>query len=124
MSQATSANTVVKTFTAGGVIQPNTFVKESSGTVVTATVAGAAVGVYIGSEACASGDKVSIAVLGPCKVSADGTSAIAIGAKLQSNASAVAVVNVTAGQIVQGMALEPLASGTAVIEMLLAPHSI
>lgn len=117
MSQATSANSVVRTFVAGGVIHPGHCVTLSSGTVIEASGANAANGVYVGEANCASGDHVPICLAGPCKVFADATAAIALFANLATDASGHAVVDTTDKHKLIGQALEPLASGTGFIEI-------
>lgn len=121
MSQAASANAWVRTFTAGGVINPGHAVVISAGTVVECTAADTFFGVYIGTEACASGDLVSICVGGICKVFADGTSAISIGSLLGNDSSGHFAVNATDKDLIAGRALEALASGTGFIEAVVGP---
>lgn len=117
MSQATSANSVVRTFVAGGVIHPGHCVTLSGATVIEASGANAANGVYIGEANCASGDHVPICLAGPCKVFADATAAIALFANLATDASGHAVVDTTDKHKLIGQAMEPLASGTGFIEI-------
>lgn len=113
---------VVCSHVANGVIHAGHFVKvDTDGGMLEATVAQAAYGVYIGESDCALGDVIPVCVLGSCKVWADGTSAIARGVYLATDASGHAVVDSTSGHKIQGMALEALASGTAFIEMLVCP---
>lgn len=117
MSQATSANSVVKTFVAGGVIHAGHCVTVSGTTVIEASGANAANGVYVGESDCASGDNVSICLAGPCKVFADATAAITLFANLATDGSGHAVVDTTDKHKLIGQALEPLASGTGFIEI-------
>lgn len=117
MSQAASANSIVRTFTAGGVIHPGHCVTLSGGNVIEASGANAASGVYVGAENCASGDHVEICIAGPCKVFADATAAIALFANLATDGSGHAVVDTTDKHKLIGQAMEPLASGTGMIEI-------
>lgn len=117
MSQATSANSIVKTFTAGGVIHAGHCVTVSGSTVIEASVANAANGVYIGDEDCASGDYVAICLAGPCRAWCDATAAIALFANLATDASGHCVVDTTDKHKLIGQALEPLASGTGYVEI-------
>ena len=121
MSQAHSANASIVTLEAGGVINPGHAVVISAGKVVECTAADTFFGVYVGTEACASGDFVSICVAGVCKVFADGTSAISIGSLLGNDASGHFAVNATDKDLIAGRALEALASGTAFIEAIVGP---
>jgi hypothetical protein len=121
MSQAHDANSWVVPLVAGGVIHPGHAVVISNGTVIECTGANTAIGVYVGEENCASGETVSICVGGPCKVFADGSSAIVIGAVLGNDTSGHFVVDTTDKHKLAGVALEALASGTGMIEMCFAP---
>ena len=120
MSQATSANSVVKTYRAGGVIHKGHVVVISGSNVVEAAEH-TGFGVYVGEDDCASGDYVPICVLGPCRAWCDATAAIVVGDFVSSDASAHLVVNETSTDRCIGIALEALASGTAFVEILVSP---
>ena len=122
MSQAHDAfSTIVSQIKAGGTINPGHAVVISAGTWIQCTGAQTAQGVYIGDADAASGDYVSVCVLGPCKAFADGSSAIAIGAVLANDTSGHMVVDTTDKHKLAGQALEALASGTGMIEILFVP---
>lgn len=125
MSQATSANSIVKTFVASGVIHAGHIVElDAAGTVSENNGANTGVGVYLGDADCAANDHVEVCILGPCKVWADGAGAIAPGAYVASDANGHAVVEANAGDRVIGVALEALAAGTAYIEILVVHHTL
>lgn len=117
MSQATSANSVVKTYVAGGIIHPGHCVILSGSEVVESAGANTANGIYIGDENCATGDAVSICVAGPCRAWCDATAAIALFANLASDGSGHCVVDTTDKHKLIGQALEPLAAGIAFVEI-------
>ena len=122
MSEAHDAFSTYIHVKCDGVIHAGHFVKIASGYAEEATSAQVAIGVYADAQNDAAiGDIVPVCVLGPCKVWADGTSAIVVGAYLATDSSGHAVVDTTASHKIQGMALEALATGTAFIEMLVAP---
>lgn len=122
MSQTHDAfSTVISDVKAGGTINPGHAVVISNGTWVQCTGANTAQGVYIGEADAASGDYVPVCVLGACKAFADGSGAIAIGAVLANDGSGHMVVDTTDKHKLAGQALEALASGTGMIEILFVP---
>ena len=126
MAQAVSANSVVITRVASGIIHAGHIVEFDAtlNTVSENNGANTGVGVYFAKEDCAAGDHVAICVLGPCEVWADGTAAIVAGTYVASDGSGHAVAEANAGDRVLGTALQNLASGTAYIEVLIAPHPL
>jgi hypothetical protein len=118
MSQAHDAFTPPVSFTAGGVINPGHAVVISSGKVVQCTGATTPFGIYVGEADAASGDYVPICVFGFCKAFADGTSAISIGSWVSNDTSGHIVVDTTDKHLLAGRAMEALASGTGMIEIL------
>lgn len=126
MSQATSANSVVITRAASGIIHAGHIVEfDATGdTVSENNGANTGVGVYIGDADCASGDHVPVCILGPCRVWTDAAAAIVAGAYVASDGSGHAVAEANAGDRVLGTALENLASGTGYVEVLVAPHTL
>ena len=117
MSQATNANSIIKTFTAGGTIHPGHVVVVSGATVIESTGANTGNGIYVGDDNCASGDHVAVCIAGPCRAWSDGGAAIALFANLASDGSGHCVVDTTDKHKLIGQALEPLASGTAFVEI-------
>jgi len=117
MSQATSANSTVKTFIAGGVIHPGHCVIASGTEVVESAGANTADGIYIGDDVCADHDHVSVCVDGPCRAWCDATAAIGLFANLASDGSGHCVVDTTDKHKLIGQALEPLAAGLAFVEI-------
>jgi hypothetical protein len=117
MSQATNANSVIKTFVAGGVIHPGHAVTVSGATVIEASGANAANGIYVGEANCASGDHVPVCIAGPCRAWCDAAAAIALFANLATDASGHCVVDTTDKHKLIGQALEALASGTGYVEI-------
>jgi len=117
MSQATNANSIVKTFTAGGVIHPGHVVVVSGSTVIESTGANTGNGIYVGAENCASGDHVPVCIAGPCRAWCDAAAAIALFANLASDASGHCVIDTTDKHKLIGQALEPLASGIGFVEI-------
>lgn len=67
-----------------------------------------------------SGEEATVRILGSTKVQADAATAIGYGDFITSGSDGRAVV--TTGSAFHGMALEALASGSAIIEVLLLPH--
>lgn len=127
MSQETSANSVVKSFKASAAISAGHAVTISAaGTATQAATGHTAVGIYIGAEDCVAGDHVQICVQGVCRAWADGTAAITIAPPcyLADNTSAHMHVEATSTIRALGIALEPLASGTGYIEMLVSPFVV
>jgi hypothetical protein len=128
MSQETSANSVIKTFKAAGVITPGHAVElTAAGTVAEVAAAGnKAVGIYVGTEACVANDHVPICVQGVCRAWADAGVAITVNPPcyLADNASGHMHIEATTTVRALGIALEPLASGTGYIEMLVSPFVI
>lgn len=116
MSEAHDAFSTQIHMTTTGIIHGGHFVTPAG-----AESTGTWVGVLNQTEDCASGDIVSVTVLGPVKVWADGTTAIAVGDFLAPDGSGHAIKQASASTAVAGMALEALGSGTAFIEMLVAP---
>lgn len=116
MSQAASAYSAVRTFEAGGVINPGHIVTVSGATVIESSDAQVGNGVYVGEAACASGDHVEICLAGPCRIWADATAAIALFANLSSDTDGHAVVDTTDKHKLIGQALEAKASGIGFIE--------
>ena len=123
MSQATSAFTVIKTFLASEVISAGHFVEMDGANSVCQTDADHVfVGVYIGTSACAAGDHIEVAILGPCKVWCDASGAITRECVITPDSNGHGVVTTTDKDKVAGFALEALASGTGYVEVLLVPH--
>ena len=118
MSEAHDAFSTQIHIASSGTIHGGHFVTGAGAEYVTS---GAWLGVLDQVEDSASGDIVAVTVLGPVKVWADGTSAIAVGDFVAPDASGHAVKQASASTAVAGMALEALASGTAFIEILVAP---
>ena len=122
MSQATSANSVIKTFKASAAINPgHTVDLSAAGTVTESSGANTAVGVYIGAVACAANDNVEICILGPCRAWCESVVTVGPNAALSNDASAHVVVEATTKKRCIGYTLEPMASGTGYIEILVAP---
>ena len=122
MSQAANAFSTIVHLQASGTISAHHFVTMSTTKVVQATVANTAIGVLAQADDAADGDIVPICVMGACKVMATATSAISIGSYIASaDTTGHAVPDSSAGDHIQGMALEALASGSAVIQMLVYP---
>ena len=122
MSQAHDAfSTIVSQIKAGGVVNAGHAVVISNGTWVQCTAAQTAQGIYVGDADCASGDYIPVCVLGACKAFSDGSSAIAIGAVLANDSNGHQVVDTTDKHKLSGMALEALASGTGMIEIVFVP---
>lgn len=117
MSQATSANSIIKTFTAGGVIHKGHVVTVSGSTVIESSGANVGNGIYVGDDDCASGDYVPVCLAGPCRAFCDATAAIALFANLASDGSGHCVVDTTDKHKLIAQALEPLASGTGYVEV-------
>ena len=117
MSQATSANSVIKTFVAGGTIHPGHAVTVSGTSVVEASGVNAANGIYVGEADCSSGDHVPICIAGPCRAWCNATSAITLFANLATDANGHLVVDTTDKHKLVGQALEPLASGEGFVEV-------
>lgn len=127
MSQETSANSVVKTFKASAAINAGHAVTISAAGTVTQAAAGhTAAGIYIGSEDCVAGDHVPICIQGVCRAWADGTVAITINPPCYLADNTSAHMHIEASNTVRalGIALEPLASGTGYIEMLVSPFVV
>jgi len=127
MSQETSGNSVVKTFKASAAISAGHAVTISAAGTVTEAAAGhTAAGIYIGEEACVAGDHVPVCVLGVCRAWADATVAITVNPPcyLADNTAAHMHVEATTTVRALGIALEPKASGTGYIEMLVCPFVI
>jgi hypothetical protein len=123
MAESANAFSTIVHIKAGGTISAWHFVDMSGATVVQASSANTAIGVLAQADDAAANDIVPVCVMGPCKVFADGTSAIVIGAYIAAEVTTGhAIVDAGgAGDHIQGMALEALATGTAVIQMLVYP---
>jgi hypothetical protein len=127
MSQETSAESVVKTFKASAAIHAGHAVTISAAGTATEAAAGhTAVGIFIGSEDCVTGDHVPICVQGVCRAWADATVAITVNPPcyLADNTSGHMHTEATTTVRALGIALEPMASGTGYIEMLVSPFVI
>jgi hypothetical protein len=118
MSETHDAFSTQISVTSSGVVSGGHFVGVSNAEYVTS---GNWIGVYASKTDSVDGEPIAVTVLGPVKVWADGGTAIAVGDFLAPDASGHAVKQASASTAVAGMALEALASGTAFIEMLVAP---
>lgn len=122
MSQATSANSSIKTFKASAAINPgHTVDLSAAGTVTESSGANTAVGVYIGAAACGIGDYVEVCILGPCRAWCESVVTVGPNTALSNDASGHVVIEATTKKRVLGYCLEPMASGTGYIEILVAP---
>ena len=122
MSQATSANSIIKTFKASAAIQPGHCVDLSAAGVVTeSSGANTAVGVYLGAVACTTGDLVEVCILGPCRAWCESVVTVGPNVALSNDATAHVIVEATNKKRCLGYSLEPMASGTGYIEILVAP---
>jgi hypothetical protein len=120
-----NAESSIKTFKAGGAISARHAVKYSDVDTVVIATATNATGIYMGDDDAASGDYISVCILGPVKAMADGSTAITAGNTLAPDASGHLVKDVTATHVILAEALEDLASGTGIIEvMVLGPVSV
>jgi hypothetical protein len=127
MSQETSGNSVVKSFKASAAIEAGHAVTISAAGTVTKAAAGhTAAGIYIGSEDCVAGDYVPVCVMGVCRAWADAAAAITVNPPcfLADNTSAHMHVEASSTVRALGIALEPMASGTGYIEMLVCPFVV
>ena len=127
MSQETSGNSVVKTFKASAAIHAGHAVTISAAGTATEAAAGhTAAGIYIGEEDCAAGDHVPVCVMGVCRAWADGGTAITINPPCFLADNTLAHMHKETSSTVRalGIALEPLASGTGYIEMLVCPFVV
>jgi len=123
MSQATSAFTIIKTFVASEAISAGHFVEmDGVNSVCQSDTDHVFVGVYIGTQACATGDHIEVALLGPCKVWCDATAAITREAVITADSNGHGIVTTTDKDKAAGFALEALASGAGYVEVLLVPH--
>jgi hypothetical protein len=123
MAGSHNMNSWFVTAIAGGVINPGHGVVLSAPKVVQCTSAQTAIGVYVGTEDAADGDVITICIGGPCQAFCDGTSAIAAYAVIANDTSGHFVVDTTDKHKLAGIALEPLASGTGLIEICFVPAS-
>ena len=122
MAGAHSAESWLVTVKAGGTISKGHGVVYSAAeTVVQCTGANTAQGVYVGEDDAASGDFITVCIGGPCKVFADGSSAITWGAVMANDTSGHFVVDTTDKHKLAGMFIENLASGTGMIEAVFVP---
>ena len=127
MSQETSGNAVIKTFKASAAIPAGHAVTISAaGTAAVAAAGHTAAGIYVGTEDAVAGDHVPICVLGVCRAWADAGVAITVNPPvfLADNTSAHMHLEASTTVRALGIALEPLASGTGYIEMLVCPSVI
>jgi hypothetical protein len=127
MSQETSANSVIKTFKAAAAIPAGHAVTISAaGTAAVAAAGNTAVGIYVGSEDAVAGDHVPICIMGVCRAWADAGVAITVNPPcfLADNASGHMHMEDATTVRALGIALEPMASGTGYIEMLVSPFVI
>lgn len=106
MAEATNAHSIVLPFTAGGTIDPgHAVVISADGTVVQATVANTADGVYIGEQQALSGDHVEVCMHGPCRAWVDGAVTVNPGAMLANDSDGHIVADTTDKHKLIGRAL-------------------
>jgi len=121
MSEAHDAFSVIVHMTVTGTVAGGHFIENTAGVISQGDGARSAFGVLAQTEDAADGDTVPICVMGPCKVWANGTGAIAVGSYIASDASGHAVVDSTAGHRIMGMALEATSTNGVFIEALIYP---